>query len=101
MRLTAFQSPHYLVKRSNFAEARVSFSRIGGVAPDDPIVMKEIADIEENLRLEKEFNKGSRYWDCFKNGENKMRLRTITSMGVQIFQQASGRKQPFLLTFHI
>jgi SP family sugar:H+ symporter-like MFS transporter len=88
--LTEFpKSPRWLIKRHRDADAARSMSRLISASPDSPIVMAEIEDIKAALQAEEALGEHS-YLDCFRSGESKMRLRTLSAIFLQAFQQLTG-----------
>ncbi|KAF8518002.1 MFS monosaccharide transporter [Hysterangium stoloniferum] len=83
------ESPRYLVKRGRADAAAAALSRLLGVPPSDRLVVTELGEIQENLRLEEEMGQSS-YLDCFRDGGNRIRLRTITGIALQGWQQLTG-----------
>ncbi|KAF8517997.1 MFS monosaccharide transporter [Hysterangium stoloniferum] len=83
------ESPRYLVKRGRADAAAIALSRLLGVPPSHRIVVAELSAIQENLRLEEGIQQSS-YLDCFRDGGNRIRLRTITGIAIQGWQQLTG-----------
>lgn len=83
------ESPRYLIKRSRMDAAAKALSRLLGVPPTDSIIVAELNQIQENLRLEEEIGQSS-YADCFRDGGNRIRLRTVTGIALQGWQQLTG-----------
>jgi len=83
------ESPRWLIKRGNDAEAANSLSRLTSLPPDDPVVLLEMEDIHANLREEQSRGESS-YLDCFRPSHNKILLRTLTGIFIQAWQQLTG-----------
>jgi sugar porter (SP) family MFS transporter len=83
------ESPRWLVKKHQEERAARSLSRLLAASPDDADVRAEIEDIKANLRIEEELGQNG-YLDCFKQGPNKILLRTLTGIFIQAWQQLTG-----------
>ena len=83
------ESPRWLVKKGRHDRAAKSLATLNSTDSDDPIVRSELSVIQNNLDLELTYGKGS-YLDCFKTGERKYLLRTLTGVFLQAFQQLTG-----------
>ncbi|PVF97964.1 putative monosaccharide transporter [Serendipita vermifera] len=83
------ESPRFLIKKHQDAEAAQSLARLLGTTPDDVDVQTELEDIKANLRMEEEVGENS-YIDCFKMGPNKILFRTLTGIFLQAWQQLTG-----------
>jgi len=83
------ESPRYLIKRGRDTDAAHSLSRLLSTPESDPEIQAELEDIKANLRMEEELGESS-YVDCFKNGRNKILLRTLTGIFLQAWQQLTG-----------
>ena len=83
------ESPRYLIKRRRDADAAHALSRLLSALETDPEVQSELEDIKANLRMEEEFGESS-YIDCFRNGPNKILLRTLTGIFLMAWQQLTG-----------
>lgn len=83
------ESPRWYIKRGRYDDAAASLSRLTSLAPNDPIVELEIADIRSNLKAEEELGESS-YIDCFRNTKNRIGLRTWTGILLQGWQQLTG-----------
>ncbi|PWN53251.1 putative monosaccharide transporter [Violaceomyces palustris] len=83
------ESPRWLIKKGNHPAAAVALARLNGTDSDDPIVRSELSLIQNNLDLELSQSTGS-YLDCFKTGERKYLLRTLTGVFLQAWQQLTG-----------
>jgi hypothetical protein len=83
------QSPRWHLKQGNDLKAAKSLQRLTGLPYDHPEISQELDDIKTSLRFEIEI--GSSSWlDCFKMGQNKILLRTLTGMALQAWQQLTG-----------
>lgn len=83
------ESPRWLIKRGRDADAAQSLSRLTSLSPSDPIVEMELDEIRANLEAERALGESS-YVDCFKMGNNKIALRTLTGIFLQAWQQLTG-----------
>lgn len=83
------ESPRWLIKKGRDDKAARALGRLHGTAPTDSDVKSEIEDIKANLRIEEELGENS-YLDCFKQGPNKILLRTLTGIFLQAWQQLTG-----------
>ncbi|KAI7966442.1 hypothetical protein MJO29_002190 [Puccinia striiformis f. sp. tritici] len=83
------ESPRYLLLKGNEEEAWKSLSRLYSAPYDDPDVQAEFSEIMASLEKERSFGKTS-LLDCFKTDKRKNLQRTLTGLGVQGWQQASG-----------
>jgi sugar porter (SP) family MFS transporter len=107
------ESPRWLIRHNDLDGAAHSLSRLTGLEASDPIHELEMEDIKANLEAERVLGE-STFLDCFKSSENKIRLRTLTGIFIQawqqltginfviyygvVFFQASGIKNPFLIS---
>lgn len=83
------ESPRWLVSKDRFDEARDIITKYHANAdPTDPIVMVELEEIKEALRLEKEQHAGGSYLAFFKTKGNRLRFAIILAVG--FFSQWSG-----------
>ena len=76
------QSPRWLIKRGRDADAAHSLARLTSLSPTDREVELELDEIRANLEAEQRLGESS-YVDCFKNGHNKIALRTLTGIFIQ------------------
>ncbi|KAA1088884.1 Solute carrier 2 (Facilitated glucose transporter) member 8 [Puccinia graminis f. sp. tritici] len=83
------ESPRYLLLKGREDEAWKSLSRLYSAPYDDPDVQAEFSEIMANLEKERSFGKTT-LLDCFKTDKRKNLQRTLTGLGVQGWQQASG-----------
>ncbi|KII85851.1 hypothetical protein PLICRDRAFT_44270 [Plicaturopsis crispa FD-325 SS-3] len=83
------ESPRWLIKKGRDAAAAHSVSRLTGLNAADPEIEVELDEIRENLNAEIALGESS-YLDCFKSGNNKLALRTITGIALQGWQQLTG-----------
>jgi sugar porter (SP) family MFS transporter len=83
------ESPRWLIKRGKDKDAAKALGRLLSLPPDDPAVEMELDDIRANLEQEQKVGE-STYLDCFKNGPNKIALRTLTGIFIQAWQQLTG-----------
>jgi len=83
------ESPRYLIKRGRDADAAKAMSRLTGASPSDPALEADLDEIRLNLKQEEEIGQSS-YMDCFRDGGNKIRLRTLTGIFLQGWQQLTG-----------
>ncbi|MBW0504750.1 hypothetical protein O181_044465 [Austropuccinia psidii MF-1] len=83
------ESPRYLLLKGREDEAWKSLSRLYSAPYDDPDVQAEYAEITASLEKERSLGKTT-LLDCFKNDERRNLLRTLTGLGIQGWQQASG-----------
>ena len=85
----SIQSPRFLIKRGRDAAAAKALARLTGATFNDPAVELELDGIRNNLKQEEEIGQSS-YLDCFRDGGNKIRLRTLTGIFLQAWQQLTG-----------
>ncbi|CDO95573.1 unnamed protein product [Kluyveromyces dobzhanskii CBS 2104] len=85
------ESPRYYVFRDQLDKAAKSLSFLRGVPEDDSGLLEELVEIKATYDYEMSFGKLS-YFDCFKStrSRTKQRLRMITGIALQAFQQVSG-----------
>jgi sugar porter (SP) family MFS transporter len=83
------ESPRWLIRRDDIQNATRSLSRLTGLPPDDPVLELELEDIKANLEAERLLGETS-FLDCFKSSDNKIRLRTLTGIFIQAWQQLTG-----------
>lgn len=83
------ESPRYLVKKGKTEKARANLGRVLRAPIDSPEVKAEYEEIEANLRHEQSLGQTS-YIDCFRNGPGHNRLRVLTGIFLQAWQQLTG-----------
>jgi MFS family permease len=83
------ESPRYLIKRGRFEKARKNLARVLRADIDSAEVKAEYEEIEANLRHEESIGQTS-YLDCFRNGPGHNRLRVLTGIFLQAWQQLTG-----------
>ena len=83
------ESHRYLIKAGNRKDAAISLARFTGKSPTSFEVVAELDEITKNLDEEKALGLHT-YLDCFRPTGNKMRLRTVTGILIQCFQQLTG-----------
>jgi sugar porter (SP) family MFS transporter len=107
------ESPRWLIRHGDMDRAVVSLSKLTGLSSTDPELELELEDIKASLAQELALGETS-VIDCFRSSENKIRLRTLTGIFIQAWQQltginfifyygttffaASGISNPFLVT---
>ncbi|TFK75035.1 MFS monosaccharide transporter [Pluteus cervinus] len=83
------ESPRFLIKAGREADAAHSLSRLTRLAPNDPEVQAELDEIRTALEAERALGESS-YADCFKMGQGKIALRTLSGIFIQAWQQLTG-----------
>ncbi|KAF8582738.1 MFS monosaccharide transporter [Ramaria rubella] len=83
------ESPRYLIKRSRDAAAAKALSRLIGAPLSDPSIEENLNEIRANLKSEEAIGQSS-YADCFRDGGNRILLRTLTGIFIQGWQQLTG-----------
>lgn len=83
------ESPRYLLLKGREEEAWKSLTRLYSAPYDDPDVQAEFSEISASLAREREIGKTT-LLDCFRSDKRKNLLRTLTGIGLQGWQQASG-----------
>ncbi|KAH9817278.1 hypothetical protein DFH28DRAFT_1124679 [Melampsora americana] len=83
------ESPRYLLLKGREEEAWNSLTRLYSAPYDDPDVQAEFSEISASLAREREIGKTT-LLDCFRSDKRKNLLRTLTGIGLQGWQQASG-----------
>jgi len=83
------ESPRYLIKKGNTDKARRNLARVLRADIDSAEVKADFAEIEANLRHEREVAQTS-YLDCFRNGPGHNRARVLTGIFLQAWQQLTG-----------
>lgn len=110
------ESPRWLLVKNREADAMKSLSRLFS-APENSlvnikrrisnlanpmsseVVLEEYREIMANILHERAISSTS-YFDCFRYGEGKNRLRVMTGIGLQALQQLTGAHSlfvPFIL----
>ena len=85
------ESPRWLVSKDRLDESRDIIIRYHANAdPTDPIVVVELEEIREALRLEKMENSSVTYMSFFKTKGNRLRFFIILAVG--FFSQWSGNR---------
>jgi len=83
------ESPRWLVSKDRIDEARDIICKYHGNSnASDPIVMVELEEIREAIRLENEANSSTSYATFFKTKGNRLRFAIILAVG--FFSQWSG-----------
>ncbi|POR33135.1 Low-affinity glucose transporter HXT1 [Tolypocladium paradoxum] len=82
------ESPRYAYSRGRVDEARISISRLSGLAPDSAGVNRQIADIQSKLDEESESAAEFRWIEIFTGP--RMMYRTILGITLQAGQQLTG-----------
>ncbi|KAI0032320.1 general substrate transporter [Vararia minispora EC-137] len=83
------ESPRWLVKKRRDAAAAKALARLTSLDPGSHELEAELSELRSALQAEEALGNAS-YLDCFRESENKMRLRTLTAVGLQALQQLSG-----------
>jgi len=83
------ESPRYLIKKGKYELAKRNLARVLRADVDSAEVKAEYGEIEANLRHEEEVGQTS-YLDCFSNGPGRNRLRVLTGIFLQAWQQLTG-----------
>jgi sugar porter (SP) family MFS transporter len=83
------ESPRWLIKQGRDADAAISLSRLISLPPSHPEIEAELDEVRANLNAERELGESS-YLDCFRDSHNKIRLRTLTGIFIQAWQQLTG-----------
>ena len=83
------ESPRYLIKKGKYEKARRNLARVLRADIDSAEVKGEYDEIEANLRHEESLGQTS-YIDCFRNGPGRNRLRVLTGIFLQAWQQLTG-----------
>ncbi|KAI0246702.1 MFS monosaccharide transporter [Lactifluus subvellereus] len=83
------ESPRWLTKKHRDSDAAAALSRLTSLPPDHPEVVSELEEIRLNLKYEEELGEAS-YLDCFRSTDNRIRMRTLTGIFIQAWQQLTG-----------
>ena len=83
------ESPRYLLKKGKFEKSKRNLGLVLRASVNSPEVQAEYEEIEANLRHEQSVGQTS-YIDCFRNGPGRNRLRVLTGIFLQAFQQLTG-----------
>jgi SP family sugar:H+ symporter-like MFS transporter len=83
------ESPRYLIKRGRFEQARKNLARVLRTDIDSAEVKADYEEIEANLHHEQGVGQTG-YLDCFRNGPGRNRLRVLTGIFLQAWQQLTG-----------
>ncbi|GAA95166.1 uncharacterized protein L969DRAFT_53148 [Mixia osmundae IAM 14324] len=83
------ESPRYLIMKGRDEAARRSLGRVLTADADSTEVNEEFADITAALQHEREIGATS-YLDCFRSGEGRNALRSLTGIFLQAMQQLTG-----------
>jgi SP family sugar:H+ symporter-like MFS transporter len=83
------ESPRFLIKKHRDAQAAHAMGRLLALPHDSPEVEYELNEVRAALKIEEELGESS-WFDCFKSSPNKIRLRTLTGIGLQACQQLTG-----------
>lgn len=85
------ESPRYYVLKDKLDLAAKSLSFLRGVPEDDSALLEELVEIKATYDYERSFGNLS-YLDCFRSSRSraKQKLRMLTGIALQAFQQFSG-----------
>jgi len=83
------ESPRWLIKKGRDEDAARALSRLISLPPDHPELLAELDEVRVAFHHEQELNESS-YLDCFRSSDNKIRLRTLTGIFIQAWQQLTG-----------
>ncbi|ESW98164.1 hypothetical protein KL918_004092 [Ogataea parapolymorpha] len=86
------ESPRWLIKKGNMEQALINFSKLRHLEPDHPYILSEIADINEQLQVEREAIRGTSLWTNVKSlvTVKSIRIRMVLCFLIQILGQWSG-----------
>jgi len=82
------ESPRYLIRKGQDAQAQHSLARLLSTDTSDPLVTMELDDIRANLRQEMERSSGG-YAQLF-SSQNQVLFRVLVGMSIQAWQQLTG-----------
>ncbi|KAG2421279.1 hypothetical protein HFD88_005253 [Aspergillus terreus] len=80
------ETPRFLIKKGNEAQALKSLVFLRRLDPEDPHIISELAELKSNWEYEQSLGSAS-YIECFKGTIGK---RTITGIALQSLQQLVG-----------
>jgi len=83
------ESPRWLIMKERDEDAARALSRLISLPPDHPEIRAELEEIRVAFQHEKRLGESS-YLDCFRASDNKIRLRTLTGIFIQAWQQLTG-----------
>lgn len=83
------ESPRWLMKKGRDDQAALALARLTSTDATDPAIDAELDLIRQNLEAELAMGESS-YADCFKSGNTKILLRTLTGIFIQAWQQLTG-----------
>lgn len=83
------ESPRFLIKKRDEDGAARALGRLFSVEPTHPSVRAQLEIVKQNLREEEALGQSS-YLDCFRDGGNSIRFRTLTAIFLQAWQQLTG-----------
>ncbi|GAO51114.1 hypothetical protein G7K_5225-t1 [Saitoella complicata NRRL Y-17804] len=83
------ESPRYYIKKGRNDLAAHSLSRLLNCDLEDEELKTELAEIQANLEHERRIGSGT-YLDCFREGKGKNRMRVLTGIFLQAWQQLTG-----------
>ncbi|BGP20734.1 hypothetical protein JCM10213_001022 [Rhodosporidiobolus nylandii] len=83
------ESPRYYVQRGNLEQAQVNLAKLRGLEQEDPELLQELEVIKKGVEDE-QLAADSTYLDCFRMGPDKMLLRTMNGILIQMGQQWTG-----------
>ncbi|KAI0364810.1 MFS monosaccharide transporter [Pilatotrama ljubarskyi] len=83
------ETPRWLMKENREIAAAKALSRLTSSDPNNYVVQAELNDIRISLQKEREIGEAT-YRDCFRLTENKIALRTLSSIVIQSLQQLTG-----------
>jgi MFS transporter, SP family, sugar:H+ symporter len=83
------ESPRYLIKKGKYDKAKRNLAKVLRADVDSAEVKAEYEEIQANLDHEQAVGQTS-YIDCFRNGSGRNRLRVLTGIALQAWQQLTG-----------
>ena len=90
------ESPRWLIKKGRDEDAARALSRLTALPTDHPELQAELEEVRLSFQQEKELGESS-YLDCFRSRPNKVRLRTLTGIFIQMGLQLTGL--PFIFYY--